>query len=136
MPKGSSPKIYHVESLVEFYGHSSDPNESQSALRALLDKKAQEYWLRSNTKLYSFGKSIKMLHIQQDACESLLVPQGSQSTNAVQSPAQEKEEIALESSTATIQLHQELGLLQEELKGKLRAQETNIKEIVDKISHV
>ena len=136
MPKGASPKIYQVESLVEFYGHSSDPNESQSALRALLDKKAQEYWLRSNTKLYSFGKSIKMLHVYQDAGESLLVPQGSQSTTSAQSPVQENEEIAIESSTAPIQLHQELALLQEELKGKLRAQDPNIKEIVDKISNV
>jgi hypothetical protein len=138
---------YHkgpVDSIIECYGYSLDPHDTPGTLKALLDKKAQEYWM-GKCKLYSLGKSLPMLAISTPQGESL-VPQGTQSSPSL-SASKEKEEavaaaeVELTSSLSTQvkehhSLMSELELLQEELKGKIKAQDPNIKEIVEKIQQV
>jgi len=113
------------------YGYSQDVQESSTALKDLLDKKAKEFW-QNSAKLYNVGKSVQMLQIVNDPTESLFVPQGTQTVLV-------KEKEAVDTPVAKPAQHSqqsisELLMLQEELKGKLRAGDNNIKEIVDKIS--
>lgn len=72
VPK-SMQKAHAIDTLLEFYGHSTDVLETQAVLKGLLDKKAQEYW-QNSAKLYSVGKSVQMLEIQDNTSESLFVP--------------------------------------------------------------
>jgi len=142
----SIPKTaYHkgpLDSIIECYGYSLDPQDTPGILKTLLDKKAQEYWM-GKCKLYSLGKSLPMLSVQTPQGESL-VPQGTQSSPSL-SASKEKEEAAtaeVEISSLSTQVKEhhtlmsELELLQEELKGKIKAQDPNIKEIVEKIQQV
>lgn len=134
---------YHkgpLDSIIECYGYSLDPQDTPGTLKALLDKKAQDYWM-GKCKLYSLGKSLPMLSMSTPQGESL-VPQGTQSSPSL-SASKEKEEAAAEvevSPSTQVKEHHslmsELELLQEELKGKIKAQDPIIKEIVEKIQQV
>lgn len=125
------PKPQTFDSIIEVYGHSKDVLESSGTLKDLLDKKAQQFW-QNSAKLYNVGKSVQMLQIVNDPTESLFIPQGTQTVLV-----KEKEAVDTPVSKPVQQSPQavsELLMLQEELKGKLRAGDTNIKEIVEKIS--
>jgi predicted nucleic acid-binding Zn-ribbon protein len=79
-----------------------------------------------------------MLQITKNDSESLLTLQGYSQNEEMVEGLQDQEEV--KASAEVVQVSQtnskfsELELLQEELKGKIRASDPNIKEIVDKIS--
>ena len=81
-----------------------------------------------------------MLQLIVDSQTSTIVYQGTNHGGQSQKPedkkVSEEEQIVTATSNGQSTKYAELEMLQEELKGKLRANDSNIKEIVDKISSI
>eukprot|EP00347_Sterkiella_histriomuscorum_P017580 403348792 len=142
LPKGSKNKP--PDSMIEVYGSCSDLAINQAKIKKEIDEKAREFWQRS-AKLIKVGKSMQMLQIANSVEEFLIVPQVSSiSTFIPPKDTTESQQTQINTSTkpeinishlAPNRIN-ELQVLQEELKGKIRANDTNVKELVDKIQHI